>query len=112
MASWKERWSNWVGDRDMELSIRKRLTAEGFYGNTAKLARVKLSVVKRPGWVQVYQFEFSAKPIDPNEDQRTVDHWTIGYGLVFEDARKGQSDVKLFQTYGHWVEALQVAKDD
>ncbi len=33
-------WDNWSGDRDMELAIRRHLTREGYFGGTAKGARV------------------------------------------------------------------------
>ncbi len=95
----------------MELSIRKQLTAAGFYGSSAKLARVKLIAVQRPGWVQVYQFEFSAKRVSANDAAASTTNWSSGYGLVLEDARKNQSDVKLFDSYGKWFAAAQSAKN-
>ncbi len=95
----------------MEMSIRKRLTSSGFYGSSAKLSRVKLVAVQRPGWVQVYQFEYSAKRIGHDDDVSSTVSWTGGYGLVFEDARKNQSDVKLFESYSKWFEASQAAKN-
>ncbi len=108
---WRERWTNWVGDREMELSIRKRLTAAGYYGNTAKLTRVQLVALERPGWVQVYRFEYSAKKVGQTE-MATGEGWTNGFGVVSEDARKMKSEVRLFQTRSQWIDGLRTATKD
>ena len=57
----RQKWNDWCGDHDMELTIRKHLTANGFFGGTAKLRNVRLVAVKRPGWLQIYRFEATAR---------------------------------------------------
>ena len=92
-----ERWSNWCGDRDMENSIRKHLTSEGYFGGTAKLRRVRLIAVQRPGWLQIYRFEATARvafvPSDDGPDLPPEDREV--FGLVREDGRKG-TEVRIF----------------
>lgn len=105
----KERWVNWTGDREMEVSIRKRLTTAGFFGNSAKLMRVQLIALQRPGWLQVYRFEFSAKQMSQEEESDSTTCWVNGYGLVTEDARKNKSDVSLFHSQSEWAEATEEA---
>ena len=38
----RKRWEDWCGDHDMEVTIRKHLTENGFFGGTAKLRNVWL----------------------------------------------------------------------
>lgn len=105
----REKWSNWCGDREMELAIRSHLTNQGYFGRTAALRRVKLVAVERPGWVQVYRFEVTARlaprpaagtfvddddPDDP--DDRPVYHEL--FGLVKEDARRGRPAIRVFRS--------------
>lgn len=88
----RERWSNWCGDRDMELAIRQQLTDSGYYGRTAKLMRVRVVAIKRPGWVQIYQFDAQARLQQDDEAQATD---VTLFGLVHDDGRS-KSRVFLF----------------
>ncbi len=111
-----QRWNDWCGDREMELAIRKHLTKEGYYGNTAQLKNVRLVAVQRPGWLQVYRFEATVRvtPPDGSDDQPDAPaEYRDLYGLVREDVRKNRSDVRVFDLAGHrnrqfdqWSEGL------
>ena len=96
----RDRWSNWVGDKDMELAIRKQLTAKGYFGNTAKLRNVRLVAVQRPGWLQVFRFEATAR-VNPSHEYAEADETPIYHELfclVREDARKNETTVAAFQS--------------
>ena len=95
-----QRYNDWCGDRDMELAIRKHLTANGFFGGTAKLRNVRLVSVQRPGWLQVYRFEATVRlrPSDLSDD--SVDspaEYCELYGLVRDDIRHNINHVRFFE---------------
>jgi hypothetical protein len=93
-----QRWNDWCGDRDKELAIRQYLTREGYYGGTAKLRNVRLVAIARPGWLQVYRFEVTARLVqkvaDDQPDPAPIEHEL--FGLVRDDGRRG-TDVRLFR---------------
>jgi hypothetical protein len=111
----RERWANWCGDRDLELAIRRHLTADGFYGGSAKLTNVRLAAVQRPGWLQVYRFEAVVKLAttaegseDDDESEKQLAFVQL-FGLVREDARRDETIVRTFATsearrelFQHW----------
>lgn len=76
----------------MELAIRQQLTDSGYYGRTAKLMRVRVVAIKRPGWVQIYQFDAQARLQQDDEAQATD---VTLFGLVHDDGRS-KSRVFLF----------------
>lgn len=105
MLSWLkhlyERWNNWCGDHDMELAIRQHLTKNGFFGRTAKLRNVRLVAVKRPGWLQVFRFEATARVAPEGHSEDTPDpapQYRELYGLVRDDIRHKISDVRVFES--------------
>jgi hypothetical protein len=91
------RWANWCGDREMEQAIRRHLTREGYFGTTAKLKNVRLVAIQRPGWLQVYRFDATARvavvPSDDQPDPPPQDRSL--FGLVREDARRG-TEIRTF----------------
>ncbi|MGB7343691.1 MAG: hypothetical protein WBD20_05740 [Pirellulaceae bacterium] len=95
----RERWNNWVGDHDMELAIRRHLTGNGYFGGTAKLRNVRLVAVQRPGWLQVFRFEATARvrsdEAATDEAEPDVEYHEL-FGLVREDARKNKSSIRVF----------------
>lgn len=110
-----QRWSDWCGDREMENAIRRHLTITGYYGRTAKLRQVRLAAVKRPGWMQVFRFEVTARlavtgddsdddaqangaaaSIDANVSEVPTYHEL--FGLVREDQRSGQVEIHVFRS--------------
>ncbi|MEO1523974.1 MAG: hypothetical protein AAFX06_00990 [Planctomycetota bacterium] len=109
-----EKWNNWVGDKDMEVAIRKHLTQNGYYGGSVKLRNIRLVAVQRPGWLQVFRFEATAKiqtaeTDGPDEEPRYEEL----YGLVRDDARKSLTKVEVFRNpaerrslYRKWSEDL------
>lgn len=81
----------------MEVAIKKHLSANGYYGGSAKLQNVRLVAVQRPGWLQVYRFEARARvqveEIEGPEPEATYENL---FGLVREDARKSQTSIRVF----------------
>ena len=109
---WRERWNDWCGDRDMELSIRSHLNDNGFYGRTAQLRNVRLVAVQRPGWLQVYRFEATAR-VRPPEASADAPNEAAEYrelfGLVRDDIRHKINTVRVFEDedqrrelFGRW----------
>jgi hypothetical protein len=123
-----QRWSDWCGDHEMENAIRQHLSLNGYYGGTAKLRQVRLAAVKRPGWMQVFRFEVTARlavadddsdalgeglaaSLDPNG--REVPTYHELFGLVREDQRSGQVDIRVFRSgdqrrelFARWSDGL------
>lgn len=108
------RWQNWCGDFEMETAIRAHLDSAGFYGRSAKLRNVKLVAVQRPGWVQVYRFDCTARlrqdPSPEGPDPEPVDREL--FGLVRDDARH-RTDVKTYfdrpsrsRQFERWADGL------
>ena len=111
----RERWDNWSGDRDMELAIRKHLTLSGYFGSTAKIHRLRLIAVQRPGWLQVFRFEtdvrVAVETSDDAPDPEAV-YQTL-FGLVRDDIRNKTSDICVFASereridlFTEWSEGL------
>ena len=95
----RERWQNWSGDHEMELTIRRHLSDHGFRGAAADLRSIKLIAIERPGWVQIYRFEAVVSrqpaPDDETTDANAARTTTLLYGLVRDDGRTG-SEVETF----------------
>lgn len=112
LKSLANRWKNWVGDADMERAIRRHLSDQGYFGGTAKLRNVRLVAVQRPGWLQVYRFDCTARLAPwPSDEQRcgggpeqTVYHEL--YGLVREDQRRDLTVIRTFEQPQQQAELL------
>ena len=89
----RRRWDDWCGDREMEQTIRRHLSENGYYGNTATLSRIRLSAVARPGWVQIYQFNVRARVrIEVGDDEPEPEAvYENLHGVLRDDARERQS---------------------
>lgn len=115
----RQKWDDWCGDHEMELAIRKQLNQQGFFGSTATLQNVRLVAVQRPGWLQIYRFEATARlrldeqsgdgPDGPASDPRYVRL----YGLVKDDIRYNVNTVRIFENalerralFANWSEDL------
>lgn len=92
-----EKWNNWVGDKDMEVAIRRHLTQKGYFGGSVKLRNVRLVAVQRPGWLQVYRFEATAKVSSGDGSANEEAKYEELYGLVRDDARKSMTNVEVFR---------------
>lgn len=96
----RQRWDDWCGDHEMEVAIRRHLTENGYFGGTAKFRGVRLVAVQRPGWLQVYRFEVTARVAELVEDDRPdpppVYHDL--YGLVRDDIRHKINSVRVFNS--------------
>ena len=94
----RQKWDDWCGDHEMENSIRKHLTQNGYFGSSAKFQAVRLIAVQRPGWLQLYRFEVTAR-VDPqvSDDAPTPEpDYRQLFGLVREDHRQNRSNVRVF----------------
>lgn len=119
MMGWLEhlrkRWNDWCGDREMELAIRRHLTDRGFFGPTATLKNVRLVAVQRPGWLQVYRFEASAR-VRPEEVRDDCPDAQAEYrellGLVRDDIRYNVSIVRTFSSEIERRELFAVWSED
>jgi hypothetical protein len=97
----RQQWNNWSGDREMELAIRRHLTDVGYYGPTAQLRDVRLIAVQRPGWLQVYRFEATARVRPKNVSEElpdTAPEYLHLLGLVRDDIRYEVLTVRTFET--------------
>jgi hypothetical protein len=96
----RQKWNDWCGDREMELAIRKQLTENGFFGATATLRNVRLVAVQRPGWLQIYRFEATARlrPADQSDNAPDSDpEYRQLYGLVRDDIRYNVNTIRVFE---------------
>ena len=110
-----QRWNDWCGDADMEKSIRSHLTENGYFGQTAKLANVRLVAVQRPGWLQVFRFEATARkqlPEQENAPELEAEYSKL-FGLVKDDIRHNVNTIRVFddqaqrkELFGRWSEDL------
>ena len=101
-----DRWANWLGDRDLDLTIRKQLTEEGYLGDSARLRQCRLVAVERPGWLQILVFSAEARAVDDNNHH-------LLHGLVRQDERYNRLEIRLFQRvlernelFSEWSEDL------
>lgn len=85
-------WANWLGDRDLELQLRKHLNEQGFYGDRARIFDLKLKAVQRPGWLQIFSFTVEAKS-RLTEGSAPV----LVYGVVRQDERYERYDIAVFE---------------
>ena len=111
-----EKWNDWCGDHDMETTIRKHLTLNGYFGRTAKLRNVRLVAVQRPGWLQVFRFEATARVAAGAENDGLPDpeaEYHELYGLVRDDIRHKINVVRVFKSteerhalFSRWSDGL------
>ncbi|MEM7478281.1 MAG: hypothetical protein AAF483_25110 [Planctomycetota bacterium] len=95
-----KKWANWIGDRDLELALRKHLDQQGFFGDSATFKDLRLAAVQRPGWLQVYVFGVEAK-------SRINDEKIVMYGIVRSDERFNKTDIEVFSTRGERQQLLK-----
>lgn len=101
-----EKWQNWIGDRDLEMALRRHLDKEEFYGDSAQFRNMKLAAVQRPGWLQVFLFEVTAK-------SRIGESYVELFGIVRQDERFNKTEIKTFsrkfersEIFQQWSEGL------
>lgn len=91
---WGRKWTDWIGDRDLELLLRARLKAGGYYGDSARFSNIRLVAIQRPGWVQVFSFTATAKAVSSDHEQDAALETLMG--LVRQDERRNKTDVEFF----------------
>lgn len=109
------RWNDWCGDREMEQAIRKHLTENGFFGGTAKLKNVRLVAVQRPGWLQVFRFEATARlrPAGPSDQAPDPEpEYCQVFGLVRDDIRHKINSVRVFEDEDQRRELFAIWSED
>ncbi len=108
-----EKWNNWCGDHEMELAIRKHLTKNGYYGGTVQLRNVRLVAVQRPGWLQVFRFEATARRRAEETDGPDPEPvYEELYGLVQDDIRHKITRVRVFQNQAERKELFLLWSED
>ncbi len=83
-------------NRVTEKDIRDWLNVHGFVGRTAKIHDLDLYAIKRPGWVQVFEFRTSFR-IDASDDQEIEadsDSWHVRFGVVLDDERNRTQELR------------------
>ncbi|MDC0251535.1 hypothetical protein OAK37_00095 [bacterium] len=103
----RKRWEDWCGDHEMEKTIRKHLTENGFFGGTARLRNVRLVAVQRPGWLQVFRFDATVRVRPENEEDDGVApeaEYREVFGLVKDDIRHKVNTVRFFEEEDERVE--------
>lgn len=120
MLAWfkhlQQKWNDWCGDHDMEVAIRKHLSVNGYFGRTAKLRNVRLVAVQRPGWLQVFRFEATARVASEGQNDDIPDlepEYHLLYGLVRDDIRHKINVVRVFRSeaqrrdlFARWSDGL------
>ena len=79
----REKWNGYVGDRELELAIRREMVQRGL-ARSSPIREVRLAAIERPGWIQVYEFQV--------QDLNSRTRW---FGVARDDGRKG-TEVALF----------------
>jgi len=72
-----------IGNKASEKDIRDWLSENGFLGGSAKFTEIELHAIKRPGWLQIFRFEFSGLTKDSERVKL--------YGAMRSDERYGKS---------------------
>lgn len=111
----RQRWDDWCGDHEMEVAIRRHLTGNGYHGGTAKFRAVRLVAVQRPGWLQVYRFEVTARvaQMAENDGPEPAPEYHDLFGLVRDDIRHKINVVRVFESeaerrslFARWSDGL------
>ena len=111
----RKRWEDWCGDHDMEVTIRKHLTVNGFFGGTAKLRNVRLVAVQRPGWLQVFRFDATVRvrpEIDEEVGKDPEPEYREVFGLVKDDIRHKVNTVRFFEQEQERIELFARWSED
>ncbi len=69
-----------IGNRVAEHDLRHYLDTQGYFGRTAKIHRLDLVAVQRPGWKQVFECQLEAKHRDTG--------WQQLFGVIKDDERQ------------------------
>lgn len=120
LKHFQKRWSDWVGDHETEMAIRRHLSDNGYFGKTAKIQDFKLVAVQRPGWVQVYQFTVRVR-VRPDAPESEWDEsegpdeaiYEDRFGIVKDDTRGTKLRIRTFDNrderevlFQEWAEDL------
>ena len=101
-----EKWTNWLGDRDLDLALRKHLNEQGFLGESAQFSQLRLVAVQRPGWLQVYTFTAQAKSrLNASDQQQSL------FGIVRQDERFNRMEIRVFSVLGERTQLVEQWSD-
>lgn len=78
-----------IGNKSAEKDIRDWLSANGYYGNSAKFSEIELHAIKRPGWLQIFRFELKCLTVEDRGVQL--------YGAMHSDERYGQPEIVVYE---------------
>ena len=77
-----------IGNRVIEKDLRSYLNEVGYNGRSAKLERLELVGIQRPGWLQLFEFEVLAKRPNDADTSRL-------FGVCIDDERTKRFEVHL-----------------
>jgi|GEM_PF-779552 len=83
-----DRTRNLIRNGVTEKDLRNYLSANGYAGRSARVMRLELTAVERPGWVQVFDFHVYAKEQSGG--------WRELHGVIRADERSNQFEVSYY----------------
>ncbi len=102
-----DNWASWLGDRDLEIALRKHLNEQGFFGDSAKFRQLRLMAVQRPGWLQVYTFTVEAmSQLNTSEQPQCL------FGIVRQDERYNRLEISVFSNRSERSKLLDEWSED
>lgn len=76
-----------IGNKSAEKDIRDWLTRNGYQGNSARFNEIELHAIKRPGWLQIFRFDFSVLTAEDEGVQL--------FGAMRTDERYGKPQIAV-----------------
>ena len=106
-------WAAWLGDRDLEIALRRHLSSHDFFGDSATIRHLRLRAVQRPGWVQVLTFNAEvASKLSGSTAKQAL------FGVVKQDERFESCEIEVYPTLHErnrklheWSEGLLTTRD-
>ena len=77
-----------ISNKVTEKDLREYLTSLGFSGQSASFLKLELAAVKRPGWLQIFDFHVKAKKREGG--------WHEYFGILRSDEHNDTFEVQLF----------------
>ena len=76
-----------IGNKVAEKDIRDWLSKNGYQGNSAKFTEIELHAIQRPGWLQIFRFEFQVLTAEDRKVQL--------FGAMHSDERYGPPKIDV-----------------
>ena len=88
-----------IANKSTEKDLRDHLTKIGYLGRTAKLLKLELKAIERPGWVQLFELHVHARKLDGDWEER--------FGICRSDERSNTFEVQLFNSQDRQQQAFR-----